>query len=256
MPVLSRRRQKSKGRRKKKIDEPSAPSFKSDACVLLLSLLILMAVLAITFRVILKQWSPGRIELVDPRECKCDCWDGLYRGQRLPRNFLSFRGSLSDYKFVYFNLEKQTLTIFLFAALYLHLFMIAITGFLNTLWYARKQLRVEMLLLFSASYYSNFYSFWAIFNYLNDGTGSKYFLAQIYYGFTELGLAYLTYRMHRRSRDNKGPEMLLVIQKRSVKIGQFEKLHLGVRKIYEILKEPKQVSNIFLYDLLFSSRRR
>ena len=117
MPVLSRRRQKSKGRRKKKIDEPSAPSFKSDACVLLLSLLILMAVLAITFRVILKQWSPGRIELVDPRECKCDCWDGLYRGQRLPRNFLSFRGSLSDYKFVYFNLEKQTLTIFLFAAL-------------------------------------------------------------------------------------------------------------------------------------------
>ena len=160
----------------------------SDACMLLLSLLILMAVLAITFRVILKQWNPGRIELVDPRECTCDYWDGLYRGQRLPRNFLSFRGSLSDYKFVDFNLERQTMYIFLFDALYLHLFMIAITGFLKTLWYTRKQLRLEMLLLFSASYYANFYSFWAIFNYLNDGTGSKYFLAQVYYGFTELGL--------------------------------------------------------------------
>ena len=72
-------------------------------------------------------------------------------------------------------------------------------------------MRVEMLLLFSASYYSNFYSFWSIFNYLNDGTGSKYFLAQIYYGFTELGLAYLTYRMHRRSRDNKGPDIAHLI---------------------------------------------
>ena len=49
--------------------------------------------------VILKQWKPNDMKLVDPKECKCDCWDGLYRGPRIPRNFLSLDvTNTSDYK--------------------------------------------------------------------------------------------------------------------------------------------------------------
>ena len=171
-------------------------NFKLDVTILCIAMFICIVTIYLSFLVILKQWNPNNLQLVDPRECKCDCWDGAYRGPNIRRDFLSLDHKTSEYKFVYFNLERQTLYICFLAILYIHLFMVSITGFIYNLIFSFKSIRFEMVFLFICSYYSNFYSFWATFNYLNDVTGSKYFFAQIYYGMTELCLAYIAYQLH------------------------------------------------------------
>jgi hypothetical protein len=115
---------------------------------------------------------------VDRSACTCDCFDGVFKAEH----------NHQGYKSIYFNMDECTGFLILFS-----LSMILYFGFiikrLLLSFIQRKQNSIIALCML-ASIYPIFYSFWAIFNYVND---RLYYLLknQIVFFITELIISFV-----------------------------------------------------------------
>jgi hypothetical protein len=114
--------------------------------------------------------------LVDKENCKCDCWDGFFRG-------IYSRGG---YKLFYFNYEEKIIFILCILLFYSELLRRTLLNMI-----LKKQF---ILLLIIPSIYSNFYGVWAIINYINDHDYNRMLKSQIYFSVTELIASYIFYQ--------------------------------------------------------------
>jgi hypothetical protein len=108
--------------------------------------------------------------------CKCDCWDGFFRGVH----------SRGGYKIFYFNYERQIIIILCILLFYSELLRHILLNIIQ-----RKKL---ILLLLIPSIYSNFYGVWSIINYINDSDYNRMLKSQIYFSLTELIASYIFYQ--------------------------------------------------------------
>ena len=113
------------------------------------------------------------IRPVDRATCRCDCWDGFFRGTY----------GRGGYKTFYFNYEKQMIIILGLLLFYSELLRKCLLQIFNY--------DPRLFPLFVPSIYSNFYGIWSIINYLNDHDYDRMLKSQLFFSFTELTASYL-----------------------------------------------------------------
>lgn len=95
---------------------------------------------------------------VDKRFCSCSCWDNVFKG--------TYESGIASYKHLYFNATQNSFKIW-----------ILVVGGIICLYecnklilklIAQRRIRVDMVILFVSSLFSNYYSWWAYLNYYND----------------------------------------------------------------------------------------
>jgi magnesium-transporting ATPase (P-type) len=102
-------------------------------------------------------WSHDK-PTVDRTRCSCDCFDTIFRGR--------YEWPPSSYKHVYFNCTRNTLLIWLVAALGIIALYESIRRIVSLI--RTKNINLSMLALFVASIYPHYYGWWGLFSYLNE----------------------------------------------------------------------------------------
>ncbi|EFN78460.1 uncharacterized protein LOC105188702 [Harpegnathos saltator] len=113
--------------------------------------------------------------VVDKEYCSCSCWDTVFKG--------SYESGIASYKHMYFNATQNTLKIWM-------AIVIGVIVFYETVkyltWLAIQQrLRYSMMLLFSTTVFSHYYTWWVYINYWNDEFYSQWY-HQMFFSVTEL----------------------------------------------------------------------
>jgi len=89
--------------------------------------------------------------------CSCSCWDTVSKGR------YSHRG----YKYIYLNVEVDTFVIILFSVIFLGFFIDLLTRLIAFAFESRKYVP-EPVIIVAAQSFAHCYSFWMVFNYVND----------------------------------------------------------------------------------------
>ncbi|CAF0809467.1 unnamed protein product [Brachionus calyciflorus] len=134
---------------------------------------------------------------LDKSTCKCDCWDGFYRG------IFPKMSNGTEYKVFYFNYDRQiVLIIFLFLT-YGELLRKCVVKILKSV-QSYKILKIRWFLLVNliVSIYSNYYGAWCLINYLND-RDYRMINSQIFFSLSELVISYIYFKKLNRLSKNK-----------------------------------------------------
>jgi hypothetical protein len=181
----------------------------------------LLTVLVISIGLVMSTAFTGYYEYniknpVDKNSCKCDCWDGLYRGVHARESHNTL------YKAFYFNYDKQLIVILFAFLLYAQLLREILVKIIKTFLqnfhsilnnsseysndsevYKRRNIRYGVLINLIVSTFSNYFGLWAIINYLND-RDYRMIRSQIFFSLTELLPSYLYFEyLNRFDLDKK-----------------------------------------------------
>jgi hypothetical protein len=150
---------------------------------------------ALTFMFVIYYVIPNAIGLlrrndpkVDKDHCGCMCFDGLNKGKY----------GRGGYKFVYWNMDKETYIIVMLWFLYFAFFVRTIERVLNL--FREGRLNYFWLFVLLCSIQPTFYSMWALWNYINDRIYHLYY-HQIYFTVTETINFVVIYQYLDRTRD-------------------------------------------------------
>lgn len=100
---------------------------------------------------------------VDIKKCKCNCWDGFYRGL-FPRT-----SENTEYKIFYFNYRIEMIYIIFVFLFYAELLKVFLTKLINLLLNdGIKSIRLGVLFVLILNLYANYNDAWHLLNYLND----------------------------------------------------------------------------------------
>ena len=136
---------------------------------------------------------------VDVENCANTCWDTKFKGdyETLP----------AAYKHIYFNITRQTLQIWFCTVLFMVAFYETVKRFVYLI--LKCKLRFSMFVLFVSVFYSHYYTWWSLFNYLNDDFYDQWY-HQMYFSITELISTVCV--VYLCNRDNSlYPKLLLLI---------------------------------------------
>lgn len=95
---------------------------------------------------------------VNQSTCNCGCWDSAFKA--------NYEVGLPRYKHVYFNATYNTLKIWICTSVAIIALYECVCRAIKL--HQKHSLRYPMLVLFSASIYSHYYTWWSFFNYWND----------------------------------------------------------------------------------------
>ena len=112
---------------------------------------------------------------VDVLNCANTCWDSKYKGV--------YESIPSGYKHVYFNSTMNTVQIWIITIVFVVAFYETVKRIVKL--YMKRRLRYIMVVLFCSVLYSHYYTWWSLFNYLNDDFYDQWY-HQLYFSFTEL----------------------------------------------------------------------
>lgn len=119
--------------------------------------------------------------------CSCSCWDTVSKGR------YSHRG----YKYIYLNVEVDTFVIILFSVIFLGFFIDLLTRLIAFAFESRKYVP-EPVIIVAAQSFAHCYSFWMVFNYVND-SWYNYWKSQMFFSLTEIISTLACYHISERS---------------------------------------------------------
>jgi hypothetical protein len=148
---------------------------------------------------------------VDKLNCKCDCWDGFYRGVHAKHH------RQTHYKAFYFNYDKQMIYILIVFIVYAQLLRKCLEKMLKLVWNeikflhlrrtksinSKSILRWPILINLIISVYTNYYGTWSIINYIND-RDYRMIKSQIFFSLTELIPTLTYYKVMNRFDEKMG----------------------------------------------------
>uniref|UniRef100_T1J3S7 Uncharacterized protein n=1 Tax=Strigamia maritima TaxID=126957 RepID=T1J3S7_STRMM len=111
----------------------------------------------IHFDIIYSLWSEYT-RPVNKTTCTCNCWDSTFKS--------NYEAGTPRYKHVYFNITSNSLKMWAVTILAILLFYETIRKTCHLM--SERRLRRSMLVLFVASIYPHYYSWWSFFNFWND----------------------------------------------------------------------------------------
>lgn len=121
---------------------------------------------------------------VDRRFCSCSCWDTVFKGP--------YESGIASYKHIYFNATQNTLKIWILIVVGILAFYESIKQLLFLL--LKKQIRYSMVILFSLSIFSHYYSWWVCINYYNDDYYYQW-NHQLFFSVSNLMILYLKIKL-------------------------------------------------------------
>lgn len=204
----------------------------------------LLTTLIITMSMVLSTtisgYNPGSLNNpVDKKNCKCDCWDGFYRGIHDKTSAGTY------YKAFYFNYDSHTIIIlfvFLFYSQMLKEVLVKILKLviidceiffgskeINSM-QKQKYLRYGVLINLLIAVYSNYYGIWNVINYLND-RDNRMINSQLFFSISELVPSYLYFKFLNRYDLKNGDHNLIPLH------AVYPVLFISVLHIYLALGE-------------------
>jgi hypothetical protein len=148
---------------------------------------------------------------VDKLNCKCDCWDGFYRGIHAKHH------RHTHYKAFYFNYDKQMISILILFFVYAQLLRKCLEKIFKLvlieikclqrsqtkLFKSKSIMRWPILINLIISIYTNYYGTWSIINYFND-RDYRMIKSQIFFSLTELIPTLTYYKVLNRYDEKMG----------------------------------------------------
>jgi len=148
---------------------------------------------------------------VDKLKCKCDCWDGFYRGIHAKHH------RQTHYKAFYFNYDKQMISILILFFVYSQLLRKCLEKIFKLVFIeikcfhhnqtksfrSKSIMRWAILINLIISIYTNYYGTWSIINYFND-RDYRMIKSQLFFSLTELIPTLTYYKVLNRYDEKMG----------------------------------------------------
>lgn len=148
----------------------------------------------------MKIWSPGKAP-INRTSCNCGCFDTIFKGS------YENPGKVG-YKHIYFNSTIQTFCIWI-ATVAAIICLYELLKYLYRI-YSKRRLRWSMTSLILLDIYPHYYTWWSIFNYLNDDF-YKQFRHQTFFSLTELASTFIIISMCSLDNDLASWKILSVV---------------------------------------------
>ncbi|KAI5698469.1 hypothetical protein M8J75_007316 [Diaphorina citri] len=143
-------------------------------CLLSLSYLLPGLLLPMHIYILYYFWFDYGRE-VDKHLCSCSCWDTVFKG--------SYESGVATYKHVYFNATQNAFKMWLLTIVFI---IVLYESMKLLIWLAFQwKLRVSMCVLFLASLFPHYYTWWCYMNYYNDEYYKQWY-HQLFFSFTEI----------------------------------------------------------------------
>ena len=127
---------------------------------------------------------PMKKETVDRQNCKCHCWDTIFKG--------TFEKQPAGYHHMYFNVTKNTLYMWAFTIIAVIMLYEATKRIV--LLAHQRCLRLPMMALLVASIYPHYFAWWVFINMWNDDF-YKQWIHQSYFSITEALSTFMVFSM-------------------------------------------------------------
>uniref|UniRef100_A0A8D8YUX8 Uncharacterized protein n=1 Tax=Cacopsylla melanoneura TaxID=428564 RepID=A0A8D8YUX8_9HEMI len=102
-------------------------------------------------------WSDYKRD-VDKHLCSCSCWDTVFKG--------SYESGVASYKHVYFNATCTAFKMWLLSIVFI---IVLYESMKLLIWLGLQwKLRISMCIIFLASIFPHYYTWWCFMNYYND----------------------------------------------------------------------------------------
>ena len=131
--------------------------------------------------------------------CSNTCWDTVFK--------VGYEKTPAGYKHVYFNVTANTMMIWIITVCAVITLYESTKHLFKLYW--KNSLRLSMVLLFVCSIYSNYYTWWSYFNYINDDFYTQW-MHQLMFSVSEL-LSSVIILYHCDSRTELKPRLVLMV---------------------------------------------
>ncbi|KAL1452792.1 hypothetical protein WDU94_006987, partial [Cyamophila willieti] len=112
---------------------------------------------------------------VDKHLCSCSCWDTVFKG--------SYESGVATYKHVYFNATRNAFKMWLLSIVFI---IVLYESMKLLIWLGLQwKLRVSMCIIFLASIFPHYYTWWCYMNYYNDEYYNQWY-HQLMFSLTEM----------------------------------------------------------------------